>query len=228
MLPSNIVRRAAGDSFFQRSAGLACFGSISLPLEEMVSLAEVAGSDLTPPKEALFLSPPPLAMERLQHLHAAAGQLAENAPAVIAVPEAAHGIEQGLIGAMLSCLSTGYPDAGRSAVRKHVLIMRRFRRMVEEKPDQALFIPEVCKTIGTSERTLRECCQEHLGISPTRYLLIRRMHLARRALRESNAAETNVTEVSMRYGFWELGRFSGRYRSLFGELPSVTLAQRPE
>lgn len=44
---------------------------------------------------------------KLQRLHAAAGQLAEDAPAVIAHPEAARGLEQALIGAMVECLCRG-------------------------------------------------------------------------------------------------------------------------
>jgi AraC-like DNA-binding protein len=107
------------------------------------------------------------------------------------------------------------------------MIMRRFRRAVEKNPDQALYISELCSSIGVASRTLRTCCQEQLGMGPKRYLLLRRMHLARRALRESDPAATTVTEIATRYGFWQLGRFSGEYRSVFGELPSTTLARRP-
>ena len=103
--------------------------------------------------------------------------------------------------------------------------MRRFRRVAEDNPDQALFIPEVCTAIGASERTVRICCQELLGVSPKRYLLLRRMHMARRALRESATTATTVTEIAMRYGFWQLGRFAGEYKALFGEAPSTMLAR---
>ena len=82
---------------------------------------------------------------------------------------------------MVSCLGLGEVREDRSALRQHEKIMRRFHRAVEENPDQALFIPELCKAIGVSERTLRICCQEQLGMSPKRYLLLRRMHLVRRA-----------------------------------------------
>jgi AraC-like DNA-binding protein len=84
--------------------------------------------------------------------------------------------------------------------------MRRFRRIVEENPDQALYIAEICKVIRVSDRTLRMVCQGHLGIGPKRYLLLRRMHLARRALRETASDMASVTDIATRYGFWHLAR----------------------
>jgi AraC-like DNA-binding protein len=162
-------------------------------------------------------------MAKLQRLHAAAGQLAEDGPEFIANPEAARGLEQLLIHALVECLGTEETSEDRSALRNHARILRRFRRVVEENSDQPLYIPEVCTAIGASDRTLRVCCQEQLGMSPKRYLLLRRMHLARRALRDSAPGKTTVTEIATQYGFWQLGRFAGEYTSLFGEAPSTTL-----
>ena len=229
MEPSSIIRWNVGESFFQQSLGPTASGYMSLSVEDMVSVgAVVAGCDLTPPKDALTVTPLPPAMARLQRLHAAAGQLAEDAPTVIAQPEAARGLEQALIEAMVDCLRVGEAAEDRSALRQHAKIMRRFHRAVEERPDQAIFIPELCTAIGASERTLRMCCQEHLGVSPKRYLMLRRMHLVRRGLRESAPTVTTVTEVATRYGFWQFGRFAGEYKSLFGESPSITLGRPSE
>src|SRR5271165_1729262 len=106
--PGGIIRHSEGHNSFQRSFGSACWGAMSLPMEEMASVGTaVAGRDLTPPRDALIINPSPSAMAKLQRLHAAAGLLAEDAPAVIAQPEAARGLEQALIGAMVACLDFG-------------------------------------------------------------------------------------------------------------------------
>ena len=224
MQPTNIVRHSEGQSYHRRSSGFGITGGMSLPVEEMAAVGDaMAAVDLTPPRDAMLITPPPAAMTRLQRLHAAAGHLAENAPEMIAHPETARGLEQLLIHALVECLSLGEASEDRLALRRHATIMRRFRRAVEETPDQALYIPELCKAIGVSGRTLEVCCQEQLGISPKRYLLLRRMHLARRALRDGAPDATTVTEIATRYGFWHFGRFAGEYQSLFGEAPSATL-----
>ena len=85
--PTSITRHSEGPSSFQRSSGFACFGAMSLPVEEMASAgAAVAGCDLTPARDMLFVAAPPATMAKLQRLHAAAGQLAEDAPAALPIP----------------------------------------------------------------------------------------------------------------------------------------------
>jgi AraC-like DNA-binding protein len=99
--------------------------------------------------------------------------------------------------------------------------------LLDESSGTTHYIPELCSAIGVSDRTLRFCCQEHLRMGPRRYILLRRLRLARRALLDSTLTETTVTKVAMRYGFFELGRFAAEHKSLFGELPSATLAREP-
>jgi AraC-like DNA-binding protein len=166
-----------------------------------------------------------MAMARLQHLHAAAEHLAKTRPDIIAQPESARGLEQALVEAMVACLAAGDASEEHSARRRHELITRRFHRVVAEHAGQPLYIPEICKAIGVAERTLRVCCHEQLGVSPKQFLLMRRMHFARRDLSRTDPKTTTVTEIATRHGFWQFGQFAGQYKSTFGELPSVTLAR---
>ncbi|MGJ4943529.1 helix-turn-helix domain-containing protein [Bradyrhizobium sp. HKCCYLS1011] len=77
--------------------------------------------------------------------------------------------------------------------------------------------------MGVPERTLRLCCAEFLGVSPTRYLLFRRLNKARSALRHADPSKITVAEVARTHQFLELGRFAVTYRATFGESPSATL-----
>jgi AraC-like DNA-binding protein len=227
LTPGDIMLHNLDQNHFQQTSGVASSGFMSLPVEDFVSAgATMVGCDLTPPKDSSIFRPPPHALAKLRRLHAVAGYLAEEAPKVIANPDAAYGLEQALIEAMVGCLGNNEAREDSVAQRQHELIMRRFRRVVEENPDQPLYIPELCRAIGVSERTLRVCCQEQLGVGPKRYLLFRRLHLARRALRKGLPDTTTVTEIATRYGFWHFGRFAGEYQSLFGEPPSSTLHRK--
>jgi len=222
---NEIARMRSGQSVYERTSRPVPFAGMSLPLEEMTAVAiTVAGRDLAPPHDEIMFTPSAEALARVRQLHAAAGHLAEDAPAVLAHPGAARSLEQALIEAMIHCLARGEVEEERAAQRHHAKIMRRFDRVIEEHLGDPLYIPELCKAVGASERTLLVCCQDHLGMGPKHYLLRRRMHLVRRQLRQSAPADTTVTEVAMRYGFWQLGRFAVEYKALFGETPSATLA----
>jgi len=70
------------------------------------------------------------------------------------------------------------------------------------------------------------CCTEFLGMSPTRYLLLRRLNIARSALRRADPATASVAEIARIHQFLELGRFAVTYRTVFGETPSSTLRRK--
>ena len=90
-------------------------------------------------------------------------------------------------------------------------------------PDQSLSISDLARQSGVPERTLRTAFQRCYGLSPVEYLRIHRLHQARGLLRANCPDETTVTQIGFGLGFWDLGRFAGAYRQLFGERPSETL-----
>jgi AraC-like DNA-binding protein len=227
MKPTNITRHSEGANSFQHSSGSACWGAMSLPADGMAIVgAAMVGCDLTPPRDTLGVTPSPAAMAKLQRLHSAAGQLTEEAPEIIANPDAARGLEQALIEAMIGCLGkseVGEGQRGAAATRAdHAPV---------SQGDGGKSRPAVLSTGNLQDdrgvgSNITAMLPGAPGIGPKRYLLLRRMHLARRALRESSPTEATVTETATRYGFWHLGRFAVAYQSLFGEMPSATLHRR--
>ena len=165
--PSSIARLAQRQSYFQRSTGPVRWSNMSLPVEELhIAGIAAAGCDLTPPRSEVFATPASAAMARLQRLNTAAGLIAENAPEVIDMPEAARGMEQALVGALVSCLGTNDACEDKSAQRRHRAIMRRFHAVLDAEAERPLYVLEMAEAIGVSVRSLSACCHEHLGMGP--------------------------------------------------------------
>src|SRR3954468_3541607 len=165
-----VVKLAPGDTLDHVLTGRGSYGTMSLPVEDVEALGVVMlGRDLTNP-ELLFIKPAPEIVNRVQRLHAAARHLAEYAPAVLTHPEATRSLEQEMIEGLISCLGGSDIEEDRAALRRHAAITRRFRELVDAFTDQPLYLPEVCRKIGVSERTLRACCHDHFGMAPKHYL----------------------------------------------------------
>jgi len=204
------------------------WGGMSLTPEDFAASGEaIAGRPLTRASVTTVVRPSSHHMSRLLSLHETAGRLAKTAPDILANPGVARALENALTHAMIMCLTENIPVERSAGNRRHSVVMARLEEFLEEHESMPLYAAEVCGAIGVSERTLRACCHEQLGIGPIRYLWLRRMHLARRALVQAAPGTSTVTGIAADHGFWEFGRFSVEYRALFGVSPSETLHQTP-
>lgn len=199
-------------------------GAMSLPAGEVDAAFEaVTGREFSESQQKAIMRPDPATMSRMLRLHKAVGQLAHEAPEVLTLPEVARAMEEQLLHLMIRCLAEGTRATTTTGSRRHDAIVDRFEAYLEANLDRPLYLTEICAAIGAAERTLRAACEEHLGMGPIRYLTLRRMHLVRRALLRADPSNSTVTRIVTNHGFWELGRFSVAYRTLFGESPSETL-----
>jgi AraC-like DNA-binding protein len=215
------------DVTHQRYEGDLQYGTMSLAIDDFEAATKaITGREYLGSPLKHLIRPNRALMSRLLKLHEIVGQIAHTTPDILVLPEVVRALEQEIIHMMIRCLTEGEPAGITAGGRRHDLIIARFEEYLEAHPDTPLHLVEICAAIGVAERTLRAACREHLGMGPTRYLNLRRMHLVRRALTRADRSRATVTQVATDHGFWELGRFSVTYRALFGESPSETL-RRP-
>jgi AraC family transcriptional regulator, ethanolamine operon transcriptional activator len=130
----------------------------------------------------------------------------------------------GVAAALDRCLSRGHrrerhvdASIGRSQ------IVRRAAEFFRGHVGEPVSIARLSSIAGVSERSLRHAFNQVCTTSPKRYLRLWQLHQVRHALRSPAVRDATVTDVATLHGFYELGRFAGEYKALFGEVPSQTL-----
>jgi AraC-like DNA-binding protein len=157
----------------------------------------------------------------------AAVRAAETTDGIFSSPLAADALEQALLRPMIMCLLHGGATVQDLPRCRGAVVVKQFEEAVEARLEDPPTIPDLCRSLGVCERTLRVFCQEQLGVSPLRFMMLRRLHLTRRMLLRADRHSATVTQIAMDHGFWEMGRFAVTYRALFDESPSATLRRPP-
>jgi len=207
-----------------RSSGPFAWGAMTLADDDMEALCtSYPGCSSMLMSSSVLITPPAGALARLRLLHAAAGNVADICRGSANPAAFARWLEQALMTAMAEIVGAADVPSDTMARQHHQMIIRRFLEILEAHPVEPFPMQTISDAIGVSSRTLRMACQTQLGVSPTQFLLLRRMRQARRALQQADPDVTRVTDVATELGFWELGRFAVKYRQIFGETPSATL-----
>jgi AraC-like DNA-binding protein len=224
----DILLHGCGEHIHQRSGGNCQWGLISLSPGQLENHAKaLTRQPIKLPQATRILRPASSEASRFKRLFRQACQLAEAGTRLIERPEVARALEQELLHAIIHCLAGNEADDNPKTRHHHAAVMVRFEETLRTSIDQRVSLPTLCAGIGVPERTLRMCCAEFLGVSPTRYLLLQRLNRARSALRHADASTASVTEIARSHQFVELGRFAVTYRTTFGETPSTTLERGP-
>lgn len=202
--------------------------ALSLPREALQArMAALLGRDVDSMlRGPLRWRPAAADFAALVTLHQQAIGLARDAPHILAHPVAAAALDTRIAEVLLSAWGRATALPERAAQRRGDLVMSRVLRCIEDVPTAPLSLTALCETAGCSAKTLEMLFRERLGQTPLRYLRWRRLWLAHRALVVADPRTTTVSAIALDCGFWELGRFAGAYRVLFGQPPSVTLHRK--
>lgn len=100
-------------------------------------------------------------------------------------------------------------------------IVEHFARIARANFGNVVGIDDLCRLARANPRTISRAFKVVHGTTPSRYLRELRLIEVRRVLL-SGRNRASITQVAMRFGFRELGRFSALYRKKFEEAPSFT------
>lgn len=109
--------------------------------------------------------------------------------------------------------------------RRRLDLVRRARELVLDDPAAHLTVEQLCQALFVTRRTLQNCFQDVLGMSPCAYLRMVRLNKVRQDLLRAMVGQT-VVDVAAHWGFWHMGHFAHEYRALFAETPSQTMRRR--
>lgn len=214
-----------GTEFQGTGQGSGGWAALSVPagrLEQAV--ASLAGMELRRfPESCRLARMDGPTQARLSSLLERVIRVAAEDPGALSGAEARRSLGESLLGIAVQAFG-GLPERPAERERtmlSHSRIVAIAEEFMRSRLALPLYVADLCLATGVSERTLRSAFHNVYGIGPNRFLKLRRLIQVRRALQRASP-DTLVSEVATRHGFWDLGRFAGDYRNLFGESPSRT------
>jgi AraC-like DNA-binding protein len=225
--PGEIMMFGPGHRLHLRTQGPCLWAAVWVPTSVLSEgFYELTGNALTIAPFAELLRPSRILGGRLLRIHAAAVRAAEVRPATIVGAEAVHGLEQQLFHALVECLSAKPVENQMQIRHRDQEISARFEDLLQAREVPPRQMDELLPALGVSDRHLRKCCADDLGMSPASYIRLRALHRVHDILRGGDPEVVSVSQVARLNGFGAPGLFAAKYRALFGELPSATL-RRP-
>ena len=132
-------------------------------------------------------------------------------------------MERNLLTSLLYSFRHNYMDALQAqevqAAPKHVKLAEDYIHAHLKDP---LSIDDLVTVTGVSQRSVFEGFKSFRGTTPMKYVLQLRLEKVRGELLTSGPNRT-VTDIALKWGFNQLGRFSVCYKKVYGESPSETL-----
>jgi AraC family ethanolamine operon transcriptional activator len=140
-------------------------------------------------------------------------------PAILRDPEVTRRLEEEVLGSLLDAVAV---VCATPAPRPRRELALRAEAHIRERLADVPSLDEICAAVGTTPRTLHASFQAVFGIPPKAYQRALRLSAVRRDLLAARPG-TTVSEVAVRWGFFQFGYFAGDYRRMFGESPRETL-----
>lgn len=228
MAPGLVALYGGGATLERVSRQTTCHAALILPMEEAESLLAPSSTSplLWPAGHALVQAHRPSWL-RVIHLSKAVVMAIEADAATFLEPETRRSLRASLLDAFREVISgdeeSGAPRQMRiSPARKRIVNVVNDYLVVN--PSRPIYTEDLCNVLNISPTRLADAFRTSFGVTPHRFLKLRRLAMLRAALRNPEEPLPLVRSVAHAHGFWHLGQFTRDYRTMYGETPSETLA----
>ena len=127
----------------------------------------------------------------------------------------------------LATRSVSVAPGPKASAADRLRLVHRVEDYLESHLGNTVRIDELCSAVGTNLHTLERAFLEVHGISPKKFLTLRRLARARKDLMRGGPQAGSVTDIAMKWWFFHLSRFAAEYKAVFQESPSETLSRAP-
>jgi AraC-like DNA-binding protein len=130
-----------------------------------------------------------------------------------------------ILGAVAGILHAHSRRAPAKAVGKYQhrqLLLKRSDEYLKHNFARPFQLGALATAVGTTPRTLQRVFDNAYGVTPQKWARYFALHQARRHLQSIATQRLTVEGIARECGFRHMGRFAEYYRTLFGELPSLT------
>jgi len=105
-------------------------------------------------------------------------------------------------------------------------LIKKARDILHASVDERFDAVTLTRELGISLRQLQRHFKATYGYTPKRYLLNLRINEVRKELLRADPETATISDIALKYHFFDLSHFSKAYKTLFGELPSQTLLRQ--
>jgi len=176
--------------------------------------------DVVPlPQTWTALSQPPEAFAGLNRQLAHFLSMGVADPTLLGTQEG-HRFEQECVRSLVASLFARAAPQPALSQPARCLLVRRAEEFMRSRLSEPVGAIDLCRELGTSDRTLRLAFRERYGLGPMAYSRCLRLNAVRSRLRTNSLVA--IADAAREFGFHHLGNFAADYRRLFGERPSET------
>lgn len=152
--------------------------------------------------------------------------LAVHQPSYLNQPHVEELIADDFLPLLISKIPIKLNSQSLSKSSRRSQLIARAEQKISANLEKPLTLKQLTEDLGSSRSALFYGFQDLFGLSPMRYLKVRRLNALRQYLKASEPDSCQIAGLASQFGFCSPSHFTRDYKTMFGELPSETLAKR--